>query len=99
MKTLSLFSVIFIIAAILGSCEQRINDTMEDANSTLKNKPHERPFELSGNTTGTFLPPGPDGLCGEDMLTLTIEGVGHATFLGDITIVGHYCFKGACLWG
>jgi hypothetical protein len=30
---------------------------------------------------------------------LAIKGTGHATYLGDVTIVGHHCFEGACLWG
>lgn len=99
MKAISLFSATFFIAIILGGCVQRTNDTMEDASSTLKHTPYERPFELNGTTSGTFIPPGPDGLCGEDKLTLTIEGTGNATYLGDVTIVGHHCFEGACIWG
>ena len=99
MKTRALFSAIFALAIILGSCEQKTNDPVEDSNSTLKNTPYERPFELTGKTTGSFIPPGPDGLCGEGLLTLTIEGMGYATYLGDVKIVGHHCFQGACLWG
>ena len=99
MKTTFMILAIFVIALILGGCEQRNNETVGDANSTIKHVPYERPFEINGNTSGTFIPPGPDGLCGDDKLTLTIEGVGYATYLGDITIVGHHCFEGAWIWG
>lgn len=99
MKTKLFFSAIFLFAIILGGCENTSNNLQDDANSTQKKKPVERPIELNGRTFSKFIPPGPESLCGEEKGTMIVEGVGDATHMGRIEITGHHCFQGSCIWG
>jgi hypothetical protein len=97
MKIKALFMAIFFVAAIFGGCEKSNNIVQEDDYSTIKKKPVDRPFKMTGHT----IPGGGEGgeECGPGNEGETVEyiGVGKATHMGNITYSGTNCILDLCL--